>query len=260
MAKPQIFNPHSISFNDGEHVYNTWDNWFLVPSSRPYVAPPDVKTEYVEIPGMNGALDFTETLSGRPIFGMRKGNWEFQVLSKYDGADQIDWADLYSTILMAIHGRTAKVILKEDDPLFYYTGRIIVNDWKSDKERSIITLSYTLDPYKTPIITDDIEEWKWDELFGISKIIYGTFTVNGYKTRTIINASDEPILIKTDSTARMIAAIYESESSDTIKTNVIIPVGITEDNVNFTVQPGRTKIRFEGYGTIKLYYDRGRSL
>lgn len=255
-----VYNPHSISFDDGDHVYNTWDDWFLVPSSRPYVAPPEVKTEYIEIPGMNGALDFSEALSGRPIFGMRKGNWEFNVLSQYDGADQSRWADLYSTILMSIHGRTAKVILKEDDPLFYYKGRVSVNDWKSNKERSIITISYTLDPYKTPIITDDVAEWQWDELFGISKIIYGTFEVNGSRYRTIINASDEPIMIKTDSTANMTAAIYESETSDVVKTNIIIPTGITEDNDNFTVQPGRTKIKFNGYGTLKLYYDKGRSL
>lgn len=253
----QIYNTHSISFDDD----NTWDRWHLLPTSRPHVAPPEVKTEYIEIPGMHGALDYTEALAGRPTFSNRKGSWEFYALTKMDGADQLNWAELYTDMLMQLHGqRKERIILREDDPLFYYSGRLSIKDWKSNKERPTVSIDYVIDPYKTPIVSDLDQEWQWNELFGISQIIYGTFEVSGSKFRTIINASDSDVQIKTDSTARMTAEIYESENSDVVRQNIIIPAGITEDTSTLIVHQGRTKIRFQGYGTIKLYYERGRRL
>ncbi len=252
----EVINPHSISFDDD----NTWDNWKLVPTTRLHIAPPDVKTEYVEIPGMMGALDYTEALSGRPIFGMRKGSWEFYVLNREEG-NNFEWAELYSNILTVLHGNKKKIILREDDPLFYYEGRLEIKSWKSDKERSLITIDYTVDPYKTPILTDEESEWLWDDLFGIAQILYGTFKVNGSKMRTIINSTDTNIRIKTDSNVSMLAYMYESESSSTVVGNpIVIPAGITEDNSQLIVKPGKNKIKFEGYGEIKLYYTKGRSL
>lgn len=68
---------HSITI--GER--NTWDNWYLVPTSRPLVNPPQVKTHYVNVPGRNGALDLTEAIAGRAVYGNRTGNWEFYVMN-----------------------------------------------------------------------------------------------------------------------------------------------------------------------------------
>ena len=50
---------HSITING----MNTWDIWHMAPKSRPFVSPPQVKTEYVDVPGADGALDYTEVLT-----------------------------------------------------------------------------------------------------------------------------------------------------------------------------------------------------
>lgn len=248
---------HSISIGR----FNTWKDWHIIPTSKPSVAPPDVKEEYVEIPGMPGALDYTELLSGRPIYSMRKGKWEFYVPTAYDGIQEnADWANTYSQIMDDIHGKKFDRIILEDDPLYYYVGRVKVSDYKSDKERATISIDYTLNPYKTPILTSEEQEWEWNQLFGIKQILYGTFDVVGSKMRTIINSSEDQTQIYTDATYPMVAHIYESETSLIVKQNVPIPAGITEAESQLFVDPGSTKIRFEGTGQIKLYYQKGRRL
>ena len=44
---------HSITIGSK----NTWDDWYLIPSSRPVVNPPKPKTKYIDIPGADGHLD-----------------------------------------------------------------------------------------------------------------------------------------------------------------------------------------------------------
>ena len=77
---------HSITFGDR----NTWDDWHLIPSTRPLFNPPDAKTHYVDIPGANGQLDLIESLTGYPLYENRTGSIEFYVANGYE-----DWAVLY---------------------------------------------------------------------------------------------------------------------------------------------------------------------
>lgn len=131
---------HSISI----YNRNTWSSWHLIPTSRPVVNPPEVKTKYVDIPGANGSLDYTEALDGVK-YGNRTGSWEFMVANGYS-----DWASLYNEIMSYIHGKLLKVVLL-DDPNYYYMGRLSINQWKSDQKYSTITIDYNFNPYKMPL-------------------------------------------------------------------------------------------------------------
>ena len=144
---------HSITFGDK----NTWTDWHLVPSSRPVVNPPKLKSLFVDIPGGDGLEDLTEIVSGCPTYSNREGSWEFLVMNGYQ-----DWDCLYSDIMDYLHGQYMKVIL-EDDPAFYYEGRLTVNQWKSDKYWSKIVIDYNLKPYKL-LKYSSAEEWKWDDI------------------------------------------------------------------------------------------------
>lgn len=135
---------------------NTYDEWGLVPTSRPLVNPPSVKTQYYKNPGGNGELDYTTNLTGRPLYEMRKGSWEFWV------RPEDEWANVYTSLLKYIHGKKHQVIL-EDDPDFFYTGRLSINAWKSDKHNSLVTIDYILNPYKESI--NENQDWLWDEHF-----------------------------------------------------------------------------------------------
>lgn len=169
---------HSIQIipDDGTSVYvaanskklkgvNTWDDWHLMPASRPLFNPPGVRTNYIEIPGMDGILDATEVLSGRPLYENRTGSNEFYVMNGYG-----TWAGRYSEIMNYLHGKRVKAIL-EDDPFYYYYGRMTVNQWKSEKDWSKITLDYDFYPYKMEARAPEDGDWLWDPFSFVDGII-----------------------------------------------------------------------------------------
>lgn len=129
---------HSITFGDK----NTWDDWHLVPASRPLFNPPTVKTKIIDIPGANGNLDLSDSLTKYPVYDNREGQLEFIVMNDY-----WEWYDAYSTIMNHLHGQTMKAIL-EDDQEWYYIGRFSVNSWESSKDYSRIIIDYSVKPFK----------------------------------------------------------------------------------------------------------------
>lgn len=129
---------HSIFFDS----WNTFDDWHLVPLSRPLFAPPSVKTTTISVPGANGTIDVSEILTGYPVYDNRKGSIDFTVLNGYG-----EWYERYSTISNILHGQKMRAVL-EDELDYYYEGRFTINSWKSDKDRSKITIDYDVNPYK----------------------------------------------------------------------------------------------------------------
>lgn len=134
---------------------NTWDDWHLIPSSRPVINPPTVRTQFVSIPGLSGDLDLTEALTGFPTYGNRTGSLEFIVANGYR-----PWDVAYSRIMEYLQGKK-KVIILEDERNYAYEGRFWVSEWKSDKAYSLITIEYNIQPYKRYILKSG-ERWLWD--------------------------------------------------------------------------------------------------
>lgn len=177
---------HSITFGNK----NTWTDWHLVPTSRPVISPPSVKTRYVEIPGADGVIDLTDSLTGRPAYNNREGSIEFYVLNQYDleGPATYNWSDVYSEIMTYIHGKHMRMVL-EDDPGYYYEGRFSVNSWKTDRDRSTITIDYNVDPKKYRVIPDyDSSDFKMGAL--------STFTSSGNTYIEEISANTSAITKK----------------------------------------------------------------
>lgn len=154
-----IYGYHSIIIS-GKNTYGEWE---MYPTSRPHVAPPEVKTSYVDVPGADGGLDYTELLNDKPNYGYRKGSWEFLLIP------QEKWPDVYHSLCNYLHGREHTVVL-EDDPNVVYTGRLSVNQWQSAAHNSLITIDYILDP--VALNTQD-ESYNPDEeyLAGAEKIL-----------------------------------------------------------------------------------------
>lgn len=149
---------HSITFQllDGSDEQNTWGDWFLIPTSRPTMSVPGAQNRFVEIPGMNGSYDLSDYLSTDITYSDRSGSFEFIV-----DTNQIDWLTAYRTIVTYLHGHRLQMILA-DDPEWYYEGRFTVDDFKSDKEFSRITISYRVSPFKISIYSDFVQDILWD--------------------------------------------------------------------------------------------------
>lgn len=133
---------HSITL---DRTVNTWSNWHLIPTNRPSVSLPSVNEKMVEVPGRNGAIDMTETLTGAPTYSNRKGSWEFYVMH-----DQWNsWVEAFNTMASFLHGKRHTVIL-EDDPNYYYEGRLKMV-WNTRRDYSTVVIEYDLDPYKVNV-------------------------------------------------------------------------------------------------------------
>lgn len=141
----------SITFGDK----NTWDDWHLLPAERPVFAPPEPKTNYVDIPGGNGSLDLTESLTKYPVYENRTGSFTFRVINDYGY-----WADRYSEIMNYLHGRAMKAVLA-DDPEYFYQGRFSVDSWKAGDTWSEITIGYEVNPFKWSMLSST-DPWLWD--------------------------------------------------------------------------------------------------
>lgn len=235
---------HSITFGDK----NTWDDWHLIPSSRPLFNPPDVKTQYVDIPGAYGSIDLSEALTGYPLYENREGSNEFIVVNDY-----WDWTTAYSTIMNYLHGKTMRAVL-EDDKDFYYEGRFSVNKWKSDKNWSTIVIDYNVYPFKKEMWSG-IENWLWDPFNFETGIIrnYKNLQVNGSLT-VRIGARNEfvtPIIQATISSGKTLSASFDGTSYELKNGNNVIPEIIIGDV--------EKSITFSGEGTVSIDY-RGGSL
>lgn len=197
MSSELAKNYHSITIGDK----NTWDDWHIVPASRPLISAPRVKTSFISIPGGDGALDLTEVLAGRPTYERRTGSWEFIVMNDYG-----DWATRYSDMMAYLQGRQFKIIL-DDDPEYYYLGRVSVNEWRSEPYWSRVVFDYNVDPYKRNV--DGFgDKWLWDPFNFETGTVqdYHKLTVNGTLELDFINdgiANIRPIISSSVSGMKM---------------------------------------------------------
>lgn len=151
-----------------DETKNSYEDFHLAPKSRPVIDPPKQKTNYIDVPGMNGHLDASTILTGYPVFENRTGSLSFYVLTGFE-----DWFDVYNRALSFLHGRQVEFIL-DDEPQYFYTGVMEVNKWESKKDFSEITLDYDVEPYKWSVQTTT-EDWLWDT-FDFELGIIGTDT------------------------------------------------------------------------------------
>lgn len=230
---------HSIDISGRD----TWAYYKMAPQSRPFVAQPSVKTEYVDVPGADGQLDYTEVLTGGVRYGTRTGDWTFLVDNGY-----WDYPVLYSDLLSYLHGKKHKIILK-DDPNYYYQGRLTITPNFGTKDYSTIKISYVLDPYKYPLSSTANMDWMWNDLFG-NTILYGKFNVYKQKTRNLINQ---------ESSSKTVSLTLSSAMSVEFNgTTYNFPAGTTSEAL--TLASGNNIMTFKGSGQVTVDYSLGGML
>ena len=143
---------HAVSFTDKDNVTkHTWTDWHLIPSKRPQLGPPNVKTNVVDIPGAHGHLDLSDVLTGSPRFENRTGSMDFILMNKSINSDgpqyEVEWYERYSEITNFMHGKVLKMVL-DDDPTWEWRGRFSVSGFESQNNYSTITISFDVYPFK----------------------------------------------------------------------------------------------------------------
>lgn len=149
---------------------HTWKDLFLIPASRPIVQPPIEKTMTLDVEGMSGEADLSHGLTGYPVFNDREGSWQFYIdTDRWREANSF-WGPVGSFAYRDIMHRLNRMmerpfqtkIIFDDDPLFYYVGRVWVSERPSQQyDHTKITLQYRLYPYKY-LLVEDGDDWLWD--------------------------------------------------------------------------------------------------
>lgn len=123
-----------------KHTYRAWK---LLLKSNPVISSPKPKTKIILVPGTNTVIDLTESLTGGEVkYEPRTIQCEFYVMG-----GRSKWPAVYTAILNEIHGKKLKIIM-DDDPNYYYFGRVAIDDFKSDKTAASIVITAEVEPYK----------------------------------------------------------------------------------------------------------------
>lgn len=208
-----------------KHSY--WD-WGLLLKSYPEISPPEPKTKLVDVPGTNGMLDLSETLTGHVQYENRTIKFEF--VTKISRSE---WPFICSEIYDCIHGKTLDIIM-DDDTDYCYTGRITIKKREVVKAVTMeITVEAEVEPFKTKLFSNSAYK---------SLNVADELTVNVFGARKPVvpefNASAEMQMLFCGNT-------YTLPEGDSKFPDVVIREGDNE----FT---------FTGNGTVSINYREGR--
>lgn len=215
----------SVNFDN----FNTWDDFHLIRTSKT-ISSPEPKFVKVEVDGADGDLDLTEYF-GDVKYKNRKLSFNFSTAT----VKERDFLTLFSEIQNALHGQYMKIIL-EEDPDFYYMGRVSVNPWKSNKNIGQLTIDCDCEPYKyklyKTIFTFDLTNPVEYILPNLRKQTVPKFTITA------------PVQIKFNNSTHSIGA-----QGMTGEQTYIVP--------EIVLSPGNNLISLTGSGTIKIEYQEG---
>lgn len=237
MASQYSIDIHSVEING----YNTWDEWHLIPESRPIIEMPQRRTQIVDIPTIDGVIDISESLTGYPVFQNRTGSLSFYVMHEYY-TNGMTWKDMHNRIVTHLHGRKLRMRLM-DDPDFYYEGYFSMDSWTTDADpgHSRVKISYDLHPYKR-------------------KLVETTISVPVSGTRDVALSTLQP------ANPTMRASVTAGESitctgptyGGANKTVTLTATDTTYNDIFATEFINDGILTFNGYGTVDIRYTEGR--
>lgn len=176
-----ITNAATITVIATGEQYHTLKDWGLAIGNNNYIGTPELEENYIQVPGMDGVLDMTEAVTGRPIFKSREIKVNFGGLR-----ERQSWDSVISDMRNKIHGQKIKLTF-DNDPDYYWIGRAEIVDFDRSRDLGTFTLSLpNADPYKYDI-NSSADDWEWDPFnFETGLIRYiGNVTVDGSITVNI---------------------------------------------------------------------------
>lgn len=129
---------YGVRFN-GLHSY---DYFGMYMAEKPIISDPEPKYIMVDVPGSDGEIDLTESMTGSVKFNNRK----ITIVLRFLGTSAQQTA-AKAKLSSHVHGKTVNVIFDED-PDYYYRGRIKLSEIKRETLVMDITLEMDAEPFK----------------------------------------------------------------------------------------------------------------
>ena len=149
--------------------FNTWYDWRLILTGKS-VTPPEPKTNYVKIDGMDGTLDLSESLTGKITYEDRTVSASFWTSE----GTRKERERLLRKIVNTLHGKKIKII-EPDDPEHYFMGRVKVKSQKNILPYMEFSIEAVCEPWRYAIN----ESVRYVEVSGEKNIVINN---NGAKT------------------------------------------------------------------------------
>ena len=202
--------------------FHSYYDFSLILSSKK-IGVPQPKTELLEVPGADETLDFTEFF-GDVKFDNRKLEFEFTTL-----VPQSEFMQLFSIIQNALNGKRMKIVLDED-PDFYYSGRISVKEWLADKSIGKITIECDCNPYKLKL-----------------------------KKTVITNAVSTEKTVTLPNLRKHVVPLFKSNAEITIEHNEnSYSMSTGESKIpSIVLKEGENTLKLKGNGTVTIEYQEG---
>ena len=123
---------------------HTFGDWGLYLAERT-ITLPELRTNYITVPGRDGLLDLSEALTGEMHYDNRTVTL---TLGTFEALTGVAWGALLSDVSDYVHGQRRTVVLDED-PDYHYTGRGKVESYEWDHHgRQQFVLSFDCDPFR----------------------------------------------------------------------------------------------------------------
>ena len=190
--------------------------------------PAEPKTDYVDIPGGDGSIDMTEA-HGEVKFHDRTLKFTFTMRPN----DPLTWEGKQRQVSNALNGRRFERITIDDDPDYYWTGRVTVVGYAANKKIRQIVVSVRVKPYK-------MRQDETVSSFTLSSSAKTVSLSNGRKSvvPTITNTSANAVIVFGGKTITL-------ESAGTHR---VLDICLTE---------GTNSMKVSGSGTLTFTYREG---
>lgn len=203
------------------------------------INPPEPQTNTISVPLRDGSIDLTESLTNDVKYNDRKIDMTFSVVHPIE-----KWSDKVSEIENYLHGKSMKVVF-DDDPNYYYIGRLKVNEWSSQKSIGKLVIECVADPYKYDIQDD----WLWDPFDFENGCISESenIQVSGSKAVVIVGKRKKTYPTITSSSAMTVA--YNGATYN-------LTEGINK-LYDMILDEGENTLTFSGSGSVLIEYTGG---
>lgn len=218
---------------DGKHTSE-----FGLKLTAIYIPFPSVNETIITVPGMSGAIDASEVLTGYPTYQIRKGlSFTFKLYKDWQNFEYVK-----SQLAAWIHGKRSKVVL-DNDTSYYYLARLSIDAKKTNRINAEISITGNADPLKYEITASD-EEWLWDPF---------DFEIG------VIRELSEIEITETNNTVTVLAGWYPV--SPTFIVTESVNLAIDYNGVKYALPAGQTKIpsiKIGNEDTILIFSGRGK--
>lgn len=226
-----------------KHTYKDWGLYMVAPMN---VESPEVKTNYIDVPGMDGVLDFSDYPTGRTNYKNRTISATLCCLR-----DPAEWPGLLSEIRGYCHGKKHRII-SDDDRGYYWEGRMEVGAPEYKGRFFYLQISADVYPYKMEVALSWLNDWLWDDFSFLDGVIREYKDIDIAVTKEVnIVGFEKPSGLR---------IFYEGDEGYIVGYDgslITLYQGMNEFP-DLTISVGDNVINFQGSGTVSIDYQGGR--